>query len=160
MPTQTPRADRARLVLVATALLWIASCAPGAVTVATDVATGGRPGFAGRVQQLDPAIAVPPSSEWLGYVCVPAPDLSHLPTMWETAAATAAARLGANTIQRVSQIDASAANLFIPGMGRSRAASGAATGLPIIPPELRGCYTQRALLIVRAYWVPGLDGSP
>ena len=159
MFTPTTRADLARLVLAATALLWISSCAPSAVTVAAEGAAGGRPGFAGRVQQLDPDVAVPPSSEWLGYVCVPAPDLSHLPTMWEDAAA-AAARLGANAIQSVSQIDATAASLFIPGMGRSRAASGATTGLPIIPPELRSCYTQRALLIVRAYWVPGLVGSP
>lgn len=159
MTTPITWADRTRLVLVATSALWISSCAPSVVTVAAEGATGGRPSFVGRVEQLDPAVTVPPASEWLGYVCVPAPDLSHLPTMWETAAATAA-QLGANAIQSVSLIDSTAASLFIPGMGPSRAASGATTGLPIIPPELRACHTQRALLIVRAYWVPGLSAPP
>jgi len=150
---------RAGAILVAAVLTLVSSCAPRAATVVANDAAAGRPGFTGHVKTLDSGAPVPRASQLLGHVCVRAPDLSHLPAMWETAATTAAG-LGANAIQHVSQIDRAAADLFIPGIGRTRAASGASAGLPIIPATLRGCYGPDALLIVRAYWVPDLEAVP
>jgi hypothetical protein len=139
--------------------MLVSSCAPRAVTVVANDAWGGRPGFTGQVTILDSGAPVPRASQLLGHVCVRARDLLQLPAMWETAAATAAG-LGANAILHVGQIDRTAADLFIPGIGRSRAMSGASGGLPIIPATLGDCYGPNALLIVRAYWVPGLEAGP